>query len=225
MESNSLIECSCQDLGIVIALLLPLDCEGLPYGNIEGYRSDPSVCRDESSSILWLGGFFWGLVAIILGVCAAFFVGTLYWRKKKRQELLKTLEMSSDNISNLLWNPTSLAVLPSVPEDILVQKHSMSAPKSPQPPYLQAIRTRKAMQLQIRQAATNPHFYPEDIASQPRTTDDEQLHLSLSDSDSYSPNDSEGQTSTDFDSEYDSRTNTSHSSSAIEPEFQGDARF
>jgi hypothetical protein len=220
-DSDTLIECSCQDLGVVIAVRLPLDCEGLPYGRIEGYKLNPSVCRDEVSSPVWLEGSLWGLVAVIVGVCAACSIGILYWRKTKRQELLKPLEMSSDTISDLLWNPTNSAGLRSMSAHNSEQMHALSAPKVPQPAHLQAIRSRKAKQIQTSQLASSPPFLQEGFQAQQRLTAGEQLHLSFSDSDSDSSEDFADQVSTGFDSEYRSTTNTAHSSSAAEPDFQG----
>jgi hypothetical protein len=129
--------------------------------------------------------------------------------------------MSSDTISDLLWNPTNSAGLRSMSAHNSEQMHALSAPKVPQPAHLQAIRSRKAKQIQTSQLASSPPFLQEGFQAQQRLTAGEQLHLSFSDSDSDSPEDFADQVSTGFDSEYRSTTNTAHSSSAAEPDFQG----
>jgi hypothetical protein len=224
MESDFVIECSCKDFGIMIALSLPLDCEGLPYGNIDGYRTDPSICQDEVRSDLWLQGAFWGIFSVMLGVIAASIIGCLYWRNKTRKEFLKPLEMSCDNISDLLWNPA--IQVGHIPESLeCSSQHSLSAPHLPQPAHLQAIRIRKAMLLQSLQSNSPSQSLRDRIPPQQLMSDDNQLHLSLSDSDDDGTEDFESQLSTGFDSEFGSNTNTLFSSSAIAPSLQDSTRF
>jgi hypothetical protein len=216
-ESDTLVECSCNDLGFVIAMSLPLDCEGLPYGRIDGYKLNPAICLDElNNSAFWLKDSIWGLVAVFLGILAAIFFWALYSKKKKRLELLKPLEMSSDNIADLLWNPTNSAVLLPGSADGSQQKVALSAPKIPQPVHLQAIRTHKAMYLQSVQSAANSRSAPEET--------DAPQHMSFSDSDGGDSQYFEDQTLTGFDSEYGSNTNTMYSSSAFDPAL-GDGTF
>jgi hypothetical protein len=216
-ESDTLVECSCKDLGFMIAMSLPLDCEGLPYGRIDGYKLNPAICLDELNSAFWLKDSIWGLVAVFLGILAAIFFWALYSKKKKRLELLKPLEMSSDNIADLLWNPTNPAVLLPGSADGFQQKVALSAPKIPQPVHLHAIRTHKAMRLQSVQSAANSQSAPEETSAPQHIIQDEQLYTSFSDSDGGDSQYFEDQTLTGFDSEYGSNTNTMYSSSAIDP--------
>jgi hypothetical protein len=146
----------------------------------------------------------------------------LYWRKKKREELLKPLEMSSDTISNLLWNPANPKVLQQGSAETT---HDLSAPKVPQPASLQAIRTRKAMQLQILRSKGNSQLEAAGSAHQPGVSEDEQLRVSFSDSDGAGSTDFADETSTGYVSEYGSNTPTMFTSSAAEPDLQYDTRF